>query len=57
MNAPQEHRLDPAHGPGPDELARDAFEFQRMTCSAPDHAAEIVKLADSARIQDEELVD
>lgn len=57
---PQEHRLDPQHGPGPDELASDAFEFQRMqeARQAPtDHAAEIIRLADSARISDIELID
>ena len=60
MNAPQEHRQNPQHGPGPDELASDAFEFQRMQEAhpgPPDHAAAIVALADSARIHDDELVD
>ena len=54
MNATDpEHRQDPQHGPGPDELASDAFEFGRLT----DHAAEIVKLADSPVISDIELID
>ena len=57
MNAPQEHRQNPAIGPGPDELASDLWELQRLNEAAPDHAARIVKLADSARIQDIELVD
>ena len=57
MNAPQEHRLDPAHGPGPDELASDAFEFERIVEAPTDHVAAILKLADSARIHDEELID
>ena len=29
MNAPQEHRQNPAIGPGPDELASDILEWQR----------------------------
>jgi len=58
MNATDpEHRQDPQHGPGPDELASDILEWQRLNDVPTDHAAEIVKLADSARITDEELID
>ena len=57
MNAPQEHRQNPQHGPGPDELASDILEWQRLNDVPPDHAAEIVALADSAKISNEELVD